>query len=711
LSPAIDDGRHPDDLAYPRQSARTRGYTCGQPRDAKVSPDGERVVFLRSAGGDDPVNRLWVLDVATGSERCVFDPLAAPGEEVALTPAERARRERMRERASGVVAYATDRDLTRAVFVEGGRLLVCELADGAWHELEAGGVPDDPHLSPDGSTVAYVLDGSLWAQPSAGGEARRLASDPDPDVSWGLAEFAAAEELGRRRGFWWSPDSARLAVARADERPVQVWWITDPTDPAAEPVKMRYPQAGSANALVTLHVVDVATGEIVDVGWDEPGRFEYLTRVLWDEHGLAIEVVARDFTETRVLAVDPDTGETSTLRTQTDPHWIEPTDGVPLRLDDGRLVTTVHHGDVRALAVDGAPVSPDDLHVAEVLEANGDGVLVISSHGDPTQDHVWRIVPGHASARLTEEPGLHTATGGDDVLVVRSWLEDRPHPRTRILRGDEVLVDLENLAEEPVVTPRTRYLRVGEHGLPVAVHVPGGRDPEDPLPVLVSSYGGPHVKMVNRYGGMFRSEQWFADRLGAVVLTIDGRGMLGHDLPWEWAVHRDFARTLDDQIDGLRATANELGFLDLDRVAFRGWSFGGELGALAVLKRPDVFHAAVAGAPVTDQRLYDTAYTERFLGTPQDAPEAYRHSSPISYVDHPGPHRPLLLIHGLADDNVYAANTLQLSAALFARGYHHDLVLLPNASHIGGFDDLVSARYVAELDFLRRSLGLEARGS
>jgi dipeptidyl-peptidase-4 len=248
---------------------------------------------------------------------------------------------------------------------------------------------------------------------------------------------------------------------------------------------------------------------------------------------------------------------------------------------------------------------------------------------------------------------------------------------------------------------------LGQHGLPAVLHTPGGADPSGRLPVLVSSYGGPHIKEVVRWRGAFRDEQWFADRLGAAVLTIDGRGMLGHDLAWEHAIHRDFGLTLDDQVEGLQAAAETLGFLDLDRVAFRGWSFGGMLAAMAVLRRPDVFHAAVAGAPVGDQRLYDTAYTERFLGRPQDDPEAYRRSSPLSFVDQGGPHRPLLLIHGLADDNVVVAHTLQLSAALFTRAYHHDLVLMPRASHIGGFDDLVVARYLAELDFLRRSLGLE----
>jgi dipeptidyl-peptidase-4 len=365
----------------------------------------------------------------------------------------------------------------------------------------------------------------------------------------------------------------------------------------------------------------------------------------------------------------------------------------------------VHHEDVRALAIDGVAVTPG-LHVASVLETDGDEVVLVSARGDPMQDHLWRVTPGADPVRLTDEPGLHAMTLGGDVTVVRSWLEERQHARVLVRRGGEEVASIENLAEEPVVSPRPRYLRLGERGLPAALHVPGGAEPTGPLPVLVSSYGGPGVKEVVRWRGAFRDEQFFADRLGVAVLTIDGRGMLGHDLAWEHAIDRDFGLTLDDQVEGLHAAAADLGFLDLDRVAFRGWSFGGMLAALAVLRRPDVFHAAVSGAPVTDQRLYDTAYTERFLGKPQDEPEAYRRSSPLSFVDDASPARPLLLIHGLADDNVFAANTLQLSAALFARGYRHDLVLLPNASHIGGFAELVTARYLAELDFLRCSLGL-----
>jgi dipeptidyl-peptidase-4 len=220
--------------------------------------------------------------------------------------------------------------------------------------------------------------------------------------------------------------------------------------------------------------------------------------------------------------------------------------------------------------------------------------------------------------------------------------------------------------------------------------------------VLLAPYGGPHHREVERSRGFFLEARFFADRLGVAVLVIDGRGTPGRGTSWEQAIAGDFTVTLEDQVDGLHAAAERWPFLDLDRVGMIGWSFGGELAAGAVIDRPDVFHTAVSGAPVTDQRLYDTHYTERYLGHPDEAPEGYERSSPLARAA--GLRRPLLVIHGLADDNVVAAHSLRLSSALFAAGIPHELVLLPNASHIGGFDDLVVGRYLAVLDFLRRTL-------
>ena len=264
-------------------------------------------------------------------------------------------------------------------------------------------------------------------------------------------------------------------------------------------------------------------------------------------------------------------------------------------------------------------------------------------------------------------PATTSRAAPADTVVLRSYLEDAMHARIEVVRRDGSRIAIATLPEDPVVDPRPVYASLGERELRSALVTPVGHDGAARLPVLLSPYGGPHGQEVVRSRSAYREQQWFADRLGVAVLTIDGRGTPGRGTEWERSIHLNFALTLDDQIDGLRAAADAWSFLDLDRVAMRGWSYGGWISAFAVLTRPDVFHAAVAGAPVTDFRLYDTFYTERYLGLPDEHADVYERDAPLTHAAKLT--RPLLLIHGLADDNVVAANTLQLSAALFRHGY------------------------------------------
>ncbi|HXJ63835.1 MAG TPA: DPP IV N-terminal domain-containing protein, partial [Actinomycetota bacterium] len=692
-----------DDRAFPEQLARTRGLQLGVPRSFTVSAD--RAVFLRSKGGDDPLTCLWVLDLGSGEERCVVDPRdlkdgSSGGGE--LTEAERARRERARERAGGVVAYATDDAVGRAVFALAGRLFVVELGGGEVRELAVPGVPFDPRLSPDGSRVAYVVDGALHVQ-DVDGDARVLSSDPDPDVHWGIAEFIAAEEMDRSRGYWWSPDGTKIAAARVDERPVLRWWISDPSMPDASPLAVRYPQAGTANAEVTLYVIDVATGDASEVRWDHDG-FEYLARVVWSSGSpLTLVVQSRDQRTVEVLEVDESTGGTSAAVRDEDAVWVDLVAGSPKRLPDGRLASTANGDDRRRVRIDGDVVSPSSLHVRALLGGGEDGVWFAASPEDPMDTHVFQVDAGGEVHQVTTDPGAHGAIVADGVAAIHSRAADADGPAVWVRTKDGSRIDVDSFGEEPLVDPMPQYATLGERDLRAALLLPGGREPGAGLPVLLSPYGGPGWQRVVRHRGDYVVEQWFADRLGAAVLVIDGRGTPGRSVSWEHAVHLDFSVTLQDQVDGLQAAASRWGFLDLERVAIRGWSFGGMLSALAACTRPDVFHAAVAGAPVSDQRLYDTHYTERYLGHPDEQPEAYRRSSPLPFASNL--RRPLLMIHGFADDNVVVANALRMTDALNLAAIPHELVLIPRASHMGGSDDVVVSRYLIELDFLRRSLG------
>jgi dipeptidyl-peptidase-4 len=688
--------------SFPRQYARTRRFTLGEPRTITVSPDGQRVVFVRSRAGDDPVNCLWVLDVASGAERLVADPAVLLGgdTESNLPAEERARRERAREAAGGVVSYATDAAVTVAAFPLDGRLFVAGLLSGRARELKVTGPVFDPRPDPTAHRLAYVsgralriaeLDGRSW----------ELAGESDePDVSWGSAEFIAAEEMGRSRGYWWSPDGARIAVARVDTALVPAWWIGDPAQPAAAPTQIRYPAAGTDNAAVTLHIFSLDGGH-ADVTWDRLA-FPYLADVLWAAEDLIlITVQSRDQRQLDVLAIDPATGAGRRVFSETDHAWVDLVPGVPARFDDGRLVTTGHRDDARRLLVDGAPVTPIDLDVRGVVAVDGDQIVFIASaHDEPSEQHVWRWRDDDGPTRLTVEPGVHWASAGGQTVVVRSAGLDQDGSRTWLLNSTEIA----SSAERPLVEPNVRLLRAGHRRLATALLLPHNAPNDARFPVLLDPYGGPHAQRVQAARAQYLTSQWFADQ-GFAVVIIDGRGTPGRGHDWERAVHLDLAGpVLDDQVDGLLATAEQEPRLDLTRVAIRGWSFGGYLAALAVLRRPDVFHAAVAGAPVTEWRLYDTHYTERYLGDPNEDPAAYDHTSLL--LDAHRLERPLLLVHGLADDNVVAAHTLQFSSALLAAGRPHRVLPLSGVTHMTPQEVIAENLLLLQLAFLREALGL-----
>ncbi len=692
--------------SFPRRSARTRRFTLGRPRSFSVAADGSRVAFLRSPSGDDPVTCLWIFDVEAGTERMIADPRAlgkASGEK--LSADERARRERARETAGGIVAYAADPDRRLASFALSGELFVADLITGDVRMLPSARPPFDPRPAPTGERIAYVCDGALHVA-SLEGEDRCLAEDGDPDVTWGLAEFVAAEEMGRFRGYWWSPDGRSLAVARVDNGPVGLWHIADLSDPARDPQTVRYPAAGTANADVSLYVVDLE-GEKKELEWDRAAH-PYLVQVTWGKgEPLSLLVQARDQRRWSLVEADPATGATRTILDQSDPKWLEVVHGIPAWMGDGRLVFIREEADTRRLTVGGDAVTPAGLHVREVVHAGGD-VIFTASDDDATEVHLWRTRGNGEPERLTDVPGVHDGVAGGDVVVVVSAEMGSPDQEVQVLREGKPAAVIRSFAERPGLEPRVTMLRAGERELNAALLLPRDHAAGHRLPVLLDPYGGPHFQRVLRAQDAFLQSQWLADQ-GFAVVVADGRGTPGRGTTWEKAIHLDLATpALEDQVDALHAVAESNPDLDLGRVAIRGWSFGGYLAALAVLRRPEVFHAAIAGAPVTDWRLYDTHYTERYLGHPDDDPEAYRRSSLLD--DAASLSRPLLLIHGLADDNVVAAHTLRLSRALLEAGRPHGVLPLSGVTHMTPQEVVAENLLHLQVAFLREALRLEEPG-
>ncbi|KUM77758.1 S9 family peptidase [Streptomyces griseorubiginosus] len=699
--------------SFPRRHARTQRFTLGAPRAFTVAPDGSRVAFLRSNSGTDRANSLWVLDTADGGERVAADPRALlGGAEERLSPEERARRERSREGGAGVVGYATDAAVELASFALSGRLFTAELRAGTARELPVPGPVIDPRPAPDGRHVAYVARGALRMVGAEGEDDRVLAGPESDQVTYGLAEFIAAEEMGRTRGFWWSPESDRLLVARVDDTPVRRWWISDPAHPERDPQHVPYPAAGTPNADVRLFVIDLG-GARTEVSWDR-ARYPYLAHVHWSAAGAPLLLVqARDQRSQLYLAVDPESGATRMVHADEDPIWLDLFPGVPCWSPSGQLVRIADEGGARVLAVGERPLTGPQLHIRAVLDVTADDVLVSASAGTRAESpetgevHVYRVNELGVE-RVSQEPGVHSAVRAGGVTVLVSASLDRPGARARVLRDGKETATVTSYAEDPGLTPRVTLIEGGARRIPCAVLMPQDYAGDSPLPVLLDPYGGPHGQRVVAAHNPHLTSQWFADQ-GFAVVVADGRGTPGRSPAWEKAVRDDLAEVvLQDQVDALQALAEDFP-LDLDRVAIRGWSFGGYLAALAALRRPDVFHAAVVGAPVTDLRLYDTHYQERYIGHPDEQPEVYRRNSLVDdegLVDAVEPHRPMMIIHGLADDNVVVAHSLRLSSALLAAGRPHEVLPLSGVTHMTPQETVAENLLLLQLDFLKRSLGL-----
>jgi len=692
-------------MSYPRRNAATQRFTLGAPRTFSVSRDGQRILFCRSTAGDDPVNRLWVIDLPEQEPRLLVDPVALLGSgDIELTAAEKARRERAREAGGGIVTYTTHSDHGIVVFALNGALYKTDIESADTVQLDTVDGAYDPRISPDGELVAYYAAGQLRV---TGPDGDRLVIGEDPandSVTWGVAEFVAAEEMGRGRGFWWSPSSDALLVARVDTANVDQWHISEPVDASIPPRSLPYPAAGTNNAIVDLFIVGL-DGSKLAVEWRQD-EWEYLARANWtSRNGIWLTVQPRDQKTTAIQAVDAATGQVSEFHRQTDPGWSELVTGAPRRFGKKLITVADDHGaDTRRLFVDDQAVSPVGLHVRSIASVTSTHAIV-GATDDATELHVYQIaLDGSDVQPLTERPGIHrcVAAGGTRVITSSTMLDAAS---TTTVHANNTSFEVQSFAERPDLEFDVNFHVTTDRQLNSAVITPANHD-GGLLPVLLDPYGGPHALRVQKARAAFSASQWFADQ-GFVVIVTDGAGTPARGPKFEQEVRGNMADpVLEDQVNALHALAEQYeGLMDLTRVGIRGWSFGGYLAALAVMKRPDVFHAGIAGAPVTDWRLYDTHYTERYLGHPNTDPWAYERTdlTPLAAQLE----RPLMLIHGLADDNVVAAHTFKLSRALLEAGRPHQVLPLSGVSHMTPQESVAENLLKLQVAFLRDSLGGE----
>jgi len=729
-----------------KDHVQTTGFTAGRPTSVAITPNADAVLFLRS-GPRDVVRNLYSFDVSTGQSRELLTAeQILKGSKEQLTAEEKARRERRREGGRGLVAYQLSPDGETILTTLGGRIYLVNRRSGAVRALtEAGGKPpSDAKFSPDGSHVGFVRGHDVYAIAIDGGAETAVTTGGTKDVSHGQAEFVAQEEMGRHTGWWWSGDAKFIAFEEADSRGVEKFHIADSFNPQNPPNTFRYPRPGKANVLVRLGIAPVSGGSPVWVEWDRE-RYPYMASVSWGEDPLTVYVQTRDQKEALLLAVDPATGKTTTLVRETDPVWINLVGGMPRWLDSDSFLWQTErsgHWELELRGRDGtlrhtlrSPAGTELTGVAFVDKARRE--VVVSASTDPTQSHLFRIAIDSGEAeQLTQQAGRHSGSFSKDGT---KWFHSASMPDGSNLqvvrdRDGKPIGSLPSVAEAAGFVPNLELTTVDIPGgsMHAAIIRPLSFRKGHKYPVLVHVYGGPHAQTVVADGRNYLRDQWLAEQ-GFIIVCMDGHGTPARGREWERAIYGNVIDgPLDDQVNGLRGLASRYGEMDLSRVGIYGWSFGGYFTVMAVLKRPDVFHAGVAGAPVIDWADYDTHYTERYMGVPpttlkaqptspaknantamttkgpdqelllSSAPEsgpsgvahlapeltsapadlvseAYRKCSALTYAA--DLQRPLLVIHGTADDNVYFLHSMRLAEALNKAGRPFTMLPLPGSAH------------------------------
>lgn len=667
--------------------------------------DGALLAYLASPEGD-LAQVLHGHDVETGESRVIAEPTTAAGEDD-LSLEEKLRRERLRQRAVGITSYAFDKDGERVLVPVAGGIFVLDEPGSPLRELVSAkdGTCIDATFSPRGDTVAFVRDAEVHVVATAGGAPRAItAGARAKGFTHGLAEFVAQEEMGRLRGFWWAPDGDRIAFTEVDESHIPAYRITHQGKAAVgagAEEDHRYPFAGARNAIVRLAVVPIAGGDPVwmDLGDDED---IYLARVHWLTDGsLAAEILDRRQETLRLVRFDGATGAATELLRETSDVWVNLHRCFrALKKGEGELTggfvwaserTGFRHLELRA--ADGSLVrvlTSGEWMIDALMAVDEDGgaAYVLGTREGATTCHLYRVpLAGGEPVRLTPDDGSHmvAVSPAFDTFVDRHHAVDRP-----------IRCDLRNLADGSLIrtlhdahdarvddmalTPPELLTIENRDGiaLDAALYRPEG---DGPWPLVVSVYGGPHAQRVkNDWLMTIDLRAQALARRGYLVLVCDNRGAARHGLAFEgWIKHDMGNLEVLDQVDAVRWCVDQ-GLADPDRVAIYGWSYGGYMSAMCLARAPDTFKAAVAGAPVTSWDGYDTCYTERYMGLPQENADGYQRADVMHHVE--GIRGRLLLVHGLIDENVHFRHTARLIQSLIRARKPYELLLFPDERHM-----------------------------
>nr|WP_314528682.1 S9 family peptidase [uncultured Brevundimonas sp.] len=702
-------------------------------KGVSLSPDGQLVAFLRSREDNVDVQDLWAAPTGPGEPYKLIDARALVPDAGELSEAEKARRERMRISARGVVEYSWDQQGRYILAPLEGDIFLANRADGKVRRLtETPADEIDAKVSPKGSYVSYVRDQNLIVYDLASGKETPITDDGAGLISWATAEFIAQEEMDRDTGYWWSPDERYIALTRVDESPVDIVPRFEITGGGATMVEQRYPRAGRPNAVVELYVRDLQSGARVkvDLGADTD---IYLARVNWSGDGktLYVQRQSRDQKTLDLLSVDPTTGASRVILSQRASAWVDLNDDFRV-LSDGRFIWSNEDSGwrhlylydrngrrLRAITRGDYPVK----HLDGVNEQTGDVYFTASMRDGkelPIEQQMFRANLNRTVDPVAVTPGggwWTVSVNGPATAYVGNYSDPATPTQSALYRIDGTRVrwiEENRLDASHPFAPYVSRLRTPEFGtmqshgqtLVWRMTTPPDFDPSKKYPVVMQVYGGPGTG-----AGVQKSWQPLTNQLlteaGYIVFRVDNRGEGDRSQAFETSIYRRLGiPAVEDQAQAAQ-WLKTLPYVDPDHIAVMGWSFGGFLSLLTLTDKDANLAAALAGAAPTEWSLYDTHYTERYMSTPQANPEGYAATDILPRLDDMTGR--LLLLHGMADDNVIFGNATRVIDTLQAKSVPFEMMLYPGQRHGVRGDPRQLQQWRTYLDFLDRTIGKRAQ--
>jgi dipeptidyl-peptidase-4 len=700
-------------------------------RALKVSPDGARVTFLRGREDNQFQLDLWEYNMKDKTTRRLVDSKVLVPEEN-LSDAEKARRERERTAAlKGIISYSWSPDGKQLLVPLAGNLYLVDLSKPDQARLVATGNVIDPKISPKGNFVSFVREQNLYVIDLKTGKERQLTTDGKGTVHNGEAEFVAQEEMHQFTGYYWAPDDSAIAFRWYDEAQVPVARRFEIYADRTDVVEQRYPAAGDPNAIVGLKIVSPEGGAIRDVDLGA-NKDIYLVRADWstDAKALFFQRQSRDQKTLELISVDPATLVQRPMLTETAKTWTTISDDLRfLASGKGFIWSSERTGRNHLYVYDmngklQHAISKGEWGFDNLLAVDEKaGKVYVSANKDAVYDkQVYALALNGSTAdkpkRVTQADGWHEASfSRNGEVFVDTWSDPANPPQVSIRRPDGSLVEW---VEKNEVNASHPYYKYKSDLLPVEfgnmkskdgqtlyyqVIKPWHFDASKKYPVYLHTYGGPHSQQVQRKWDGSHFDQYMAQQ-GYVVFVLDNRGSSRRERVFTDAIYRNLGKVeVEDQLTGVDWLGKQ-SYVDSKRIGVYGWSYGGFMSLRLLSQGSDKIAAGVSGAPVTDWRLYDTHYTEQFMDKPSENEEGYKQSTVFAHVD--GLKSKLLLIHGMADDNVLFTNTTKMIDALVNRGVQFELMTYPGAKH--GVSSRTARRHVQTyIDaFFRKNLHPES---